>query len=376
MSSNSSFDDPYRPPAASIDYVPATSVPLEFLGEITQSDYKRMLPTTMDIVWGRVMFSLGLVVLLPLLAATGVMVFQKIPGAGVAVTVASLVVAVAISVAIYLVSPSARAYRYLRGNTDLLGPAKGTLSERGLMFDDGNCKHWFSWPSLHAVSPRADGIRVSLDSRPNRFLALSSRIFLTYSRKHADRIVAEFARRKRTTDELQLGSGEMFEKSLTDDGFFSGTISVSQSLKSAELRATVISGLVTGIFLILVAVSAVGYWRLISILGVYCLAGSAQSYWQYMYGSKVSNHLAWGWIDSSGLIYAFDSRATWRPRTAFNKIVPCEQYFEFHLVGGECLFVYVEHMKNPTEFIRVAYAWKIVTAASQLPIRLHTKLIS
>ncbi len=365
MNSNSSFDDPYRPPA-SIDHVPSTRVPLEFSGEITQADYKRMLPTTTDIVWGRVIFSLALVVLLPLLAAIGLMVFQQLPGVWFAVPVASVVVAIAIPVAIYLVSPSARAYRYLRGNTDLLGPALGYFSEQGLMFDDGNCKHWFSWSSLHAVSPRADGIRVSLDPRPNRFLALPSRIFLAYSRKHAERIVAEFASRELTTDELQHGSGEMFEKSLTDDGFFSGTVSVSRSFKSAELWATVISELITGLFLILFAICAVGYWRLISILGVYCLVGSAQRYWQYMYGSQVTNHLAWGWIDSNGLIYAFDSQATWRPRTAFNKIVPGERYFEFHLAGGECLFVYIEHMRNPTAFVGAAYDWQIVTAANEI----------
>ena len=278
MNSNKSFDNPYRPPDAT-DNVTAAGVPMDFSGEITRADYQQMLPTTMDIVWGKVLLALGLIIFLPLLVGVGVIVVRQLPNPDLAAAIgASLLVSLAVAGAIYLVSSRARAYRYLHRNADLLGRAQGTLSERGLVFDDGNFKHWLSWPSLHAVLARNDGVRVSLDPRPHRFLALSSRNFLSYSRKHADGLVTAFGKRWRTSDELQVISGEVFDKSLNDEGFFCGTVSASQSFKSAELWTSVVSELTTGVVLILLAVFAFGYWRLSAIVGIYCLIVSAQRY--------------------------------------------------------------------------------------------------
>jgi len=142
MNSNKSFDNPYRPPDAT-DNVTAAGVPMDFSGEITRADYQQMLPTTMDIVWGKVLLALGLIIFLPLLVGVGVIVVRQLPNPDLAAAIgASLLVSLAVAGAIYLVSSRAREYRYLHRNADLLGRAQGTLSERGLVFDDGNFKHW------------------------------------------------------------------------------------------------------------------------------------------------------------------------------------------------------------------------------------------
>jgi hypothetical protein len=91
----------------------------------------------------------------------------------------------------------------LKRNPDLLGTARGELNESGLKFDDGVHQYWFGPAHMLGAEITASGIRVSVDTNPDRYLALTDRLFEAYDPKAAQLLRRHWANAAATPEARQ-----------------------------------------------------------------------------------------------------------------------------------------------------------------------------
>jgi len=368
MSALPPFENPYRPPGV-IEPAPQLELQLDFAGEITRQDYKKMLPTTTEVFLVRTLMGLCLACVLPIVIATPAMFLATNRGFEVGVLAGSLLISLALLGAVYLVSPWARMNRYLRANPDLLGTARGYFGQEGLVFDDGTCTHWFSWQALPRVLPRVlpriDGIRVALEANPARFLALSERIFTPYCREHAEGLVRAFAGKPATLDELQLACCSVFGRSRQEARFFSGWVASRQTFRSADVLKNVAIQSISGVALISLPSRGSGMWKwLMPIMGIYCLIIAVQHLWQYFFGFRIVNQFSWGWLDQNSVIYALDSTSSRLRYTYFRRIRIESQHVELEMNSGRTIRIFAEHFNSSANWSELVHALPTISPTS------------
>ena len=81
-----------------------------------------------------------------------------------------------------------RTKRVLKRNPDLVGTARGELNSSGLRFDDGVHQYWFGPAHMLDAKIMDRGIRVGVDANPDRYLALTDRLFEAYDPKAVHRL--------------------------------------------------------------------------------------------------------------------------------------------------------------------------------------------
>ena len=87
---------------------------------------------------------------------------------------------------------------------DLFTPAKGELSQNGLVFYDGSRTHWFGADILPKLIVTAAGLRVPVEVDYKIFLALAARNFHHFDLSQTRRLIASWKRANTSTKIVEL----------------------------------------------------------------------------------------------------------------------------------------------------------------------------
>lgn len=154
-------------------------VSLRFDGVIERDDYQRLLPRGEREMWLCLVLAvlLGFCILLcgPVSVLFAMSEGKLLVGMGL-IAFWTLMLA-ALWFLKLRINAGDRATRYLKLYPDVLGTAQGEFTADGLAFHDGVHTYWFGPQHLLRTAVSADGMRVQVDARPYRYLALSARLF-------------------------------------------------------------------------------------------------------------------------------------------------------------------------------------------------------
>ncbi len=177
---------------------------LVFDGAIGEDDYRKLLPRNWEWWLCMVLIVLLAVCLAFFTTATvATLLFVGDPLVGMALIAGCAGLAAAFWFTVRFVNPKVRARRALKRNPDLFGTARGELNVSGLRFEDGVHQYWFGPAHMLGAKISASGIRVGVDANPDRYLALTDRLFEAYDPKAAQRLRHHWAHAAATPESRQ-----------------------------------------------------------------------------------------------------------------------------------------------------------------------------
>lgn len=356
--------NPYAPVSAGKD----DRTRLTFDGSIEPLDYAELLPR-----WD--VESVLIRILLALLALTmAVVVSALIVGLwirGLAREVIplviplvgfGLVIGAGMGSAVRFIRPTQRARRKLKRFPDLLGPACGQVTESGLTFDCGDREHWFGPQSLLASQVSAAGIRVRIDQDPDRFLALTSRMFDGFDETVALRIHRSWheALAVSTPDDEPVGLDLWYEMNTVGDEAvaFRGAVTLQQTLRTPEnLRKAVLE---TFVAIAVVLIGCLGGGLLSEwgrygtlALGTISVISSLWIWMRYFRGMQVETWTQSGWLSQRELAIQRQSVGI---RVPLSEIHTVDDHGDILVLAGKSGSVYYlsrEHFENDEDWASI-----------------------
>ncbi|MCO8122634.1 hypothetical protein NHH03_12880 [Stieleria sp. TO1_6] len=350
--------NPYQPiPTAAAR--PLESGELSFAGQISETDYIALLPQQ-RLLRGLVMILLVLLAPVTLMTA-GVCVYMVATlqsGHETVIAFAMLLFLLTLSyVAIRILGPGYRARRQLKRHPDLLGPAQGRFASDGLVFDDGDCTHWFAANWHLGILVHNSGIRVPIDTNPYRYLALSERLFDHFDAPAARRQIEAWKTQADTTN--GWSQWPLTGDDASDQVRFAGSISTRQSLQTADLKSKAVMETLA------VAAGVAGTalaWHsdhteimiLCAAYTLFTIVSSIRIWRMYFVGH---HDITWdqsGWISDTELAWRTEFQGAKIPLREFERTEISEQALVMTSRRGVTFLILREHVESDDQWQRIS----------------------
>ncbi len=280
---------------------------LTFDSIIEPRDYAELLPNRdREVILLRTL--VGLLMVVSLLIATGITLGLALRGWDndmVPALVLSVLMFLGAGVFAWYFRTSQRAHRQLKQHPDLLGIARGELTELGISFHDGTRQHWFGPQYLVNVVVSNYGVRVYVDQNAYRYLALTSRMFDGYSSEVAERLRLQWCSSSShaTDSATPVGVESWMELNpVPDDAIeFVGTVTMTHSLRTpANRKAAIIQSVSVAVLIFMgVLANAVhqpGLGYLLTGYSLFVLYYNVRRWWNYYRGNEVQSWWQRGWV--------------------------------------------------------------------------------
>ncbi len=302
-----------------------SSVETVFGGVITPQDFAAMLPHRSLVRW-------LMVVVLP------VCMFSGIAAIGAALAefnnnawtipafLAIAVILIGMPIGVYQLLARKRAGRILRKRPDLLGTVRGTVSEAGMLFDDGLRQHWFAARSIRQSRVVKSGLRVQFNQDPYHYLALSTRLFDDFDPKRLKSLIRHWRRQALTHAPPQpRGTATKLGSPPPGAVDFAGQVTLQIPTDTPENRrqawSLTVQLIVVIIVLLVACVANHGSWNgftLITLIATILYAWAVFTTWRLIHqGGAMQTIAQSGWVSQNELLIEVDGSASRCPITCF-----------------------------------------------------------
>ncbi|WP_068265043.1 hypothetical protein [Rubripirellula obstinata] len=281
---------------------------LVFDGEILADDYRVLMPSDLLLWLYWILIPLLAVVLIGVISA---IMFVSTKGRGGPASLIAIFGVVAflgglLAVSVYNTRSKVRASRRLRSHPDLLGPARGKFTHKGLDFFDGEKRYWFGPAHLTKTRCLKRGIRVRVDADPVRYLAFTDRLVSGYSKQTAERLRDSWQEQaKDPSDTAGLDLWQKISSPPENAVSYEGHVTIQQSLKTKPMRKK----LWTEASFVLLNIAGAALFHVLQLpsvliwvcVGSVCLTLSANlfNWWLYFRGTQTQSWYQQGWVSAT-----------------------------------------------------------------------------
>lgn len=353
--------NPYQSPRTAS--VAVDTQGLAFAGEIDAIDYAALLP--------RGNFeSILYKVLLTLLASMsvvfgGAIIFGTItrratPDFAIFVIVTLMVIGV--WVVWRRIKSQHRAERALKRHPDLIGLVHGHLTESGLAFHDGKRQHWFGPQRLLEVTFSDDGVRIPVDQNPERYIALTSRLFDDYSLPAIQQLFNHWRQSASavTTPDETLGLDLWIDLApMPDDSVaFQGSLTIKQPMRTPLNRQAAIAASASPVVLITMGyfgTEVFATWAQTSfiVLGILLILWSLFGWWQYFRGTTVVTWNQLGWISPDELAVVRGCHGVRMSKDEFSEHVDHGEIVELIAHSAAIMFLARDQVSDDEQWAKI-----------------------
>ncbi len=307
---------------------------LAFDGVIGENDYAQLLPNR-DLESLLYKLLLAILALITLLLFSATMVAVLLKGWNIVlrpVVLIGTITAVGTIFIIYIRRPIRRSRRNLKKRPDLLGVARGQLTESGLEYYDGMHHHWFGPHHLLTSKVTSAGIRVRVSRDPRSYLALTARMFDHYSEEVATRLQQCWHKTvaNQPSAEIPPGWEQWSELNPIPDGAvaFCGTITSQLPLRTPQVLGTALIELVSAIACLTMGLLELRIFEMqaqyvLLVLGMCGLINNILTWRRYFRGMSEELWIQRGWISTQELAIL---RQSWGVRLKLNEIREITDY--------------------------------------------------
>ncbi|WP_404310776.1 hypothetical protein [Neorhodopirellula lusitana] len=350
---------------------------LAFDSVIESSDYAALLPhRDLEAILIKILF--GLLVFMSVVFAAMIIMALVLRGWHESLIPVAILTVVMMTGTAYLVRYTRAGQRSrgkLKHNPDLLSVARGELTELGIAFYDGTRQHWFGPQYLVNTVVSDVGVRVYVDQNPYRYLALTSRMFDSYSVKVAERLRQHWCDQAAHATDPGVPAGLDAWTALNpmpeDAIAFVGTVTMTQPMRTPEVRKIAIIESISILGMILIGVICNGadlFWFGYAAIAyaLFALYFNAKRWWQYFHGTSVNAWNQRGWISLSELAILMGSRGVRMPLREVGNYVDHGSTLEIATSEGGTFFIARDHVASDADWTQMVHGCRAIVKHEQL----------